>query len=646
MKKISEGQRRQRILYCGVLLVFVIAAPVITFLWGMQNTADNTELVVGYVLSAIFASCLLLFLLLESFREKAVYILYGIFILSTLATLYLSYIDHFSLEHSLLFIMLLFGISILIPRPVLLLPYYLITLILLSAMLYSIGETYIRKDVLLLTFLLFCIISNLNAWIKYVEYKKSMKNEEQFGLLVEQMQEGLAIHEIILDEKGIPVDYRFLSVNDSFERLTGLVKKDIINKRVLEVLPKTERYWIDLYGKVALTGVPNHYENYSVELDRYFSVTAFSPKKNQFAVMITDISEDKRKQKEIEFLSFHDQLTGIYNRRFYENAVRELDQEDDLPLAMVMIDVNGLKLTNDAFGHKAGDNLLQKTADILAAKCRPDDIAARIGGDEFILLLPRTDLEQARSIIHGITDVIAHEKIDNILLSVSIGCSVKNCVSENLMDVFKKAEDEMYRHKLSESSSMRSKTIDLIMNTLFEKNTREMLHSKRVSKICETIAESMGFDKDAVSQMRIAGLMHDIGKIGLYENILTKTEELNTSEWDEIERHSEVGYRILSSLNEFSEIADYVLEHHEHWDGHGYPRGLKAGEISLQARIISIADAFDAMTSDRTYRMALSEEDAVHEIVKCSGTQFDPAIARIFVEKVLRREWDHTVVAK
>jgi diguanylate cyclase (GGDEF)-like protein/putative nucleotidyltransferase with HDIG domain/PAS domain S-box-containing protein len=486
----------------------------------------------------------------------------------------------------------------------------------------------------------------LNAWIKYVEYKKSMKNEEQFGLLVEQMQEGLAIHEIILDEKGIPADYRFLSVNDSFERLTGLSKKDIINKRVLEVLPKTERYWVDLYGKVALTGVPNHYENYSVELDRYFSVTAFSPKKNQFAVMITDISEDKRKQKEIEFLSFHDQLTGIYNRRFYENAVIELDRECDLPLAMVMIDVNGLKLTNDAFGHKAGDNLLQKTADILTAKCRKDDIAARIGGDEFILLLPRTDLAQARMVIRGITDIIAQQKIDHIILSVSIGSSVKNSISENLMDVFKKAEDEMYRHKLSESSSMRSKTIDLIMNTLYEKNNREMLHSKRVGKICETIAENMGFDKDAVSQMRIAGLMHDIGKIGLYENILTKKEELNTSEWDEIERHSEVGYRILSSLNEFSEIADYVLEHHEHWDGHGYPRGLKAGEISLQARIISIADAFDAMTSDRTYRKSLSEEEAVQEIFKCSGTQFDPAIARVFVEKVMKREWEKTAITE
>jgi putative nucleotidyltransferase with HDIG domain len=305
-----------------------------------------------------------------------------------------------------------------------------------------------------------------------------------------------------------------------------------------------------------------------------------------------------------------------------------------------------LKLTNDAFGHKAGDNLLQKTADILTAKCRKDDIAARIGGDEFILLLPRTDLAQARMVIRGITDIIAQQKIDHIILSVSIGSSVKNSISENLMDVFKKAEDEMYRHKLSESSSMRSKTIDLIMNTLYEKNNREMLHSKRVGKICETIAENMGFDKDAVSQMRIAGLMHDIGKIGLYENILTKKEELNTSEWDEIERHSEVGYRILSSLNEFSEIADYVLEHHEHWDGHGYPRGLKAGEISLQARIISIADAFDAMTSDRTYRKSLSEEEAVQEIFKCSGTQFDPAIARVFVEKVMKREWEKTAITE
>jgi len=180
----------------------------------------------------------------------------------------------------------------------------------------------------------------------------------------------------------------------------------------------------------------------------------------------------------------------------------------------------------------------------------------------------------------------------------------------------------------------------LIINTLYEKSNREMLHSKRVSEICEDIATKMNFARDDVNQIRIAGLMHDIGKIGIDGKILNKPEKLNNDEWTEMKRHPEIGYRILSSVNEFSEIADYVLEHQEYWNGKGYPRGLKGEEISMQARIITVADAFDAMTSNRTYGKALSEEEATNEIRRCSGTQFDPFIARVFIEKCLEKEWE------
>jgi putative nucleotidyltransferase with HDIG domain len=160
-----------------------------------------------------------------------------------------------------------------------------------------------------------------------------------------------------------------------------------------------------------------------------------------------------------------------------------------------------------------------------------------------------------------------------------------------------------------------------------------------VSEICEDIATKMNFNKENVSQIRKAGLMHDIGKIGIDENILNKSQKLSSDEWKEIERHSEIGYRILSSVNEFSEIAEYILEHHEKWNGKGYPRKLKGEKISLQARIITVADAFDAMTRERAYGKTLSEEEAINEMRRCSGKQFDPEIARVFVEKVLRKEW-------
>ena len=357
--------------------------------------------------------------------------------------------------------------------------------------------------------------------------------------------------------------------------------------------------------------------------------------------IIRDITERKQKEEEIEFLSYHDQLTGLYNRRFYEEELMRLDTERNFPISIAMGDVNGLKLVNDSFGHVVGDELLKKVAEVLKKGCRADDIIARLGGDEFVIILPRTSAVEAEKVISRIQELSLKEKSGAIDVSISFGYGTKTSEEESIQEIFKKTEDHMYRHKLFEHSSIRSKTMDLIMNTLYEKNNRELLHSKRVSEICEVIAAKMNLEKDEVSQIRIAGLMHDIGKIGIDEKILNKPDKLNHDERTEMERHPEIGWRILSSANEFSEIARFVLEHQERWDGKGYPRGLKGEDISIQARIIAIADAFDAMTSCRTYGMVLSEEAAVMEIKSFSGSQFDPAIAKVFIEKVLRKEWKH-----
>jgi len=193
----------------------------------------------------------------------------------------------------------------------------------------------------------------------------------------------------------------------------------------------------------------------------------------------------------------------------------------------------------------------------------------------------------------------------------------------------------MYRNKLSESWSMRSRTIEMLMNSLYEKSNREMLHSKRVGQICEFIAKALGLKSDIIKNLSMAGLMHDIGKIGISESILNKEGKLTNREWKEIQKHPEIGYRILSSVNEFSEIATYILEHHERWDGKGYPRGLNGEEITLYARIIAIADSYDAMTNQRSYRNGLSEQEAIDEIIRCAGTQFDPDIAKVFIDQVL-----------
>jgi len=348
-----------------------------------------------------------------------------------------------------------------------------------------------------------------------------------------------------------------------------------------------------------------------------------------------NIEERKKAQAESLYLSYHDQLTGLYNRRFYEEELTRLDTECNLPLTIAMGDVNGLKLINDSFGFAVGDKLLVKIANAIKKGCRERDIIARLGGDEFVIIFPQTDAVEAARILDRIKYLLTEEKVGSISISISFGAETKNSVNEDVQEIIKKTEDHMYRHKIYESSSMRSRTIALIMNTLFEKNDREMLHSKRVSEICESIAIKMEFDKDDVNQIRIAGLMHDIGKIGIDEKILNKPQALDDDEWKEIKKHPEIGYRILNSATEFSEIAGDILSHHERWDGKGYPNGLIGEKIPLRARIIAVADAFDAMTVGRTYRAARSEEAAAQEIARCSGTQFDPQIVRVFIELVL-----------
>jgi len=350
---------------------------------------------------------------------------------------------------------------------------------------------------------------------------------------------------------------------------------------------------------------------------------------------ITDVTQKKQAEEEILYLSYYDQLTGLYNRRFYVEELRRIDTERNLPITLVMADVNGLKLTNDAFGHLAGDRLLKFIADTFKKHCRADDIIARIGGDEFIMLLPQTGSDQAEKLVDRINTAIAEEKSHPVVCSVSFGWDTKKKSTEEISKTYINAEDLMYRHKLTESAAMRYDTLKLIAKTLFNKNKREKLHAKRVSRLCAATAKAMGMDSEHIREMRLAGVLHNVGYIGLRNGLLNKSGSLTETERTEMERHPEIGYQLLRAVGKFSSIAEYVLYHHERMDGTGYPSKASADEIPIQSRIIAIADAFDAMTNESSYRERLSDEEAREEIRRNAGTQLDKELAELFVKKVL-----------
>lgn len=348
-----------------------------------------------------------------------------------------------------------------------------------------------------------------------------------------------------------------------------------------------------------------------------------------------NITNQRNYQLQIEYLSYHDQLTGLYNRRFFEEELKRLDTVNNLPLGLIMVDVNGLKLINDSFGHKAGDLLLTKVAEVLTKSCENTEIVSRIGGDEFVIIIPKMRQEQAEELCKRITMNCQEEIVATIHLSISYGWEVKWNMEEDIHEVLKCAEDYMYKKKLFDSPSMRGKTIGAIINTLHEKNKREEQHSQRVSDLCVKLAIASNMSEREINQIKSAGLFHDIGKIAIQENLLNKPGRLTKEEFEEVARHPEIGYRILGSVNDMADIAEFALFHHERWDGNGYPKGLKGEEIPIQARMISIVDSYDAMTGERSYKMPLSEEEAVREIVNNAGTQFDTDLAYRFVSKVL-----------
>lgn len=351
-------------------------------------------------------------------------------------------------------------------------------------------------------------------------------------------------------------------------------------------------------------------------------------------LVFRDSSERKERQKRIEYLSYHDQLTDLYNRRFFEEELRRLDVERNYPLTIVYADVNGLKVINDAFGHETGDQLLTLVADAMRTTCRADDIIARIGGDEFLILLPKTDAVQAARIVERIKESIGIVHFNGMSASVSFGVDTKTESSQNTNEIMNSAERNMYQAKIQDAGGYRSGVIREVFDALMQKSPFEREHSERVGHICELIAKAFNLNGTDISDLRIAGELHDIGKVSLDAALLNKAAPLNDTEWIQMKKHPETGYRLLGTCSEYYNVADIVLAHHERMDGMGYPRGLKGEEINWKSRILAVAEAFDAMVRAAPYRAAFSKSEAINELQKNAGTQFDSAIVEVFVEKV------------
>ncbi len=705
------------------------------------------------------------------------------------------------------------------------------------------------------------------------------KAEHDYHLLFNSMVDGFALHEIICDQHGNPIDYRFLAVNPAFEQIVEKKASEIVGKTVLEIMPDTETYWIETYGKVALTGESVKFRNYAAATDKHFRVMAYQPAPMQFvctfsddtsrikaeeklsmtlarlrglldnsnspmiifddkgiiadisaaaeiimglsreemlvrdmeqlglsdilkkalylsdnpttacqiiestdifelegekryfesrlfsidtsnsneklfgylgidvtalviaeqalkdsekkyssyienspyavivvdecgnyidsnkaasiisgytreelltmnikditadesmdeavryfealletgkmsaelkyihkdssirwwtvdAVRISDkrflgfsidITDRKQAEEDLINLSKLDFLTGIYNRRFFENELKRMDDENLLPLSIIIGDINGVKFINDAFGHAAGDKHIVEIVNILNDCCREGDVLARTGGDEFSIIMPKTNNDAASEVLRKIQ--FALEEFDVINTnevyqhSLSLGCATKESTDEDIKEIVKIAEGYMYQRKLLEHTSTHSAIVSSIKATMFEKSHETEEHAQRLVSLSKAVGMALGLSQAELDKLELLASLHDIGKVGIRDDILTKPDKLNEIEWAEMKRHPEIGYRIAKTSPELAPVAEGILCHHEWWDGRGYPQGLGGECIPLISRIVSVVDAYDAMTNDRPYRKALEHETALERIRQNAGTQFDPHIADIF----------------
>jgi len=452
------------------------------------------------------------------------------------------------------------------------------------------------------------------------------ENEEKLKLILNSSAEGIY---------GMDQDGRFTFINKSALRLLGYEdKKALIGKNCHEMIHHHKEngevypeHQCLIYKAIAKGETVTSEEEVFFKKDgssfhtRYSAHPQVRGGVNIGAVVtFSDITARKIHEDNVRYLTFHDPLTGLYNRAYLESIYHSLDQEENYPLSVVVGDVNGLKLSNDIFGHSRGDLFLRRIAEVIQASTREEDLVFRVGGDEFFIFLKNTPLADAQVVMHRIHAAIDQEDFQGVKGSISLGLALRDKESAGLEDVLNEAEQNMYREKTLTQKFEGVKQLKYLVGKLL-RIPEEKAHAENTRDLAVSLGCILGLPLNQRKVLEEAAYLHDIGKI---PTILSKNlggKEVYPTRKD----HTVIGYRILNSFEETMDTAKPVLSHHEHFDGSGYPKGLKGEEIPIESRIIAVAEKFERLIGG-AYKEPLHPEDAFSELLAQNGTLLDPMV--------------------
>jgi diguanylate cyclase (GGDEF)-like protein/PAS domain S-box-containing protein len=482
----------------------------------------------------------------------------------------------------------------------------------------GLGETSIRKNY-------------------YPELQRRLEELETFRSLLDKVNDGLLTVRL---PSGLIAD-----ANGAACSILAYSQEKLLAANILDLFPTALTTLAQHDNK---NGNDGRRQDFSTEFRRAdgsrvpldISVDLVALAEKMFAVvMMRDVSERNRTNAMLHHVSTHDSLTGLYNRAYLEYEFQRRRDSMSLPCAVVACDIDGLQMTNETLGYAAGDQRLIMAGVLLSEIADKGDILARIGGDEFALVRSGVGQNEAEQLCRQLREAVEKYNAENrdLFLSLSFGYAVATDRPLELNVMLRDADNLVRREKLLRSQSTRSGIVSTMMTLLEARDFITEGHAERLEDLVGGLAEQLGFAPSQLDSMKLFAKFHDIGKVGISDAILFKPGALNAEEREQMSRHSEIGYRIALTSSDLIHIAEWILRHHEWWNGSGYPIGLSGGAIPLECRILSIADAFDAMTSDRPYRKAMPAAEAMKELRKFSGTQFDPELLEPFY-RVLQRQ--------